>query len=298
VRVITVSAAVLVCTRPLSPLFAFLILAALVDLATPRAVWRLVRFRRDVRRSALALAVIGAISTGWILFAHSLWLLRAGPGVSPGASEASVIGEAFGQTHLWLQQMVGVLGWDDTFLPTWTYRIWLLVVVALLVAALWSRRRRGLVVIGTLVVLSLVLPVLLSLANARHVGIVWEGRYTLPLAAGIPITAAALGGSAPDPPRAWVRCTLLLALALASLLGYLETLRRYAVGIYGPIDFLKGPWRPIEGWPLALGGYVCASGLLLVLLWRLCSMPTSPLQQSPAARPFDADTHAFVRGSP
>ncbi len=296
VLVVAASAVVLTCTRGLSPLFALLSIVALAALVGQQTVARLFRSRRDVRWGALALIVVAVVTVAWVLYAHSLSLLPAGSRVSPSASDLSIVGQAFGQTRIWLEQMVGVLGWGDASMPSWTYRVWGLVLVLLVLLALRSRHRQGLLVLGWLIGLSLLLPVAISLVDARSIGIVWTGRYTLPLAVGVPVLAAALGGAGANAPPVWLRRTLLLALAAASLLGYLETLRRYAVGIHGPYDFLGGPWRPIEGWPLALTWYVAASGLLVTLLWRLTASPTH--RPSGTAMPWESVPQATAIAPP
>ena len=289
VLVVTVSAVVLICTRGLSPLYAVLILAALGALAGPAAIRRLFG-RRDIRRAALVLVVVGAGAVTWVLAAHALWLLPSGPSVGPHASDVTIIAKAFAQTHAWLEQMVGVLGWDETYMPTWTYRIWAVVVILLVLIAVRSRERRALLVLASLIALSLLLPVVLSLPQARIVGIAWQGRYTLPLAVGVPLLAAWLGGTAGNAPHPRIRLALVLALACASVLGYLETLRRYAVGTRGPIYFFGGPWHPVEGWALALVWYVAGYGLLCAVLWRLVEArgdTDQVLQLSYAGAPTD-----------
>ena len=81
--------------------------------------------------------------------------------------------------------------------------------------------------------------------------------------------AAAVGGRAARAPRPWLAWSAAVALGAAGLLGYLETLRRYAVGVHGPLDFVGGPWHPVEGWPVALVWSVVAYALLVATLMRV-----------------------------
>jgi hypothetical protein len=271
-----VSAGVLICSRGLSPGFAFLVIITLVALVGPHDWRKILSTCREMRWAALVLGVLATTSVVWIVLARSLWLLPAGASVQPDATELSIVGEAFAQTRIWVEQMVGVFGWDDTSAPTWTYRIWAIAIVLLVVLAVRAGSRRGLLLLGWLVALSLLLPVVLSLPSARSIGIAWQGRYILPLAVGIPVLSAALGAQVVR--SVWIGRTFIVALWLASLLAYLEAVRRYAVGIHGPLNFLGGAWRPVEGWPLALGGYLFTTGLLGVLFWRL------PRQDASVAR--------------
>lgn len=73
--------------------------------------------------------------------------------------------------------------------PSFVYIVYLALVVAILVFAL--RRCRGswrqALILG--LALSQVMPLVLSLAGLRTVGIVWQGRYGLPLVAGLTVLA-------------------------------------------------------------------------------------------------------------
>jgi len=286
------SAAVFATTRGVSPFLVFLILVALVALLGFRRAWRLLRERRDVQLLAAALFVLSAVTVAWILLIHTLWLVPAGPLVSPHASDLHIVGQAFDQTRVWYEQMVGVLGWDEVYVPSWTYRIWAAVVIILVALAIRSGRARGLVVLGSLVAVVVLLPIPITLINARRVDIVWQGRYMLPLSAGVPILASALGNRSSDASTLWIRLALFLALALASLLAFLETLRRYAVGNQGPFDLIGARWHPVEGWALALLWYLVAYGLLLVVLGAL----ESPRRQRAAQAVRRGPAHARRRG--
>jgi Predicted membrane protein (DUF2142) len=229
-----------------------------------------------------ALCATGAFATAWILSAHTLWLLPAGPAVSRHASELQIISQAFGQTATWLHQMVGVLGWVDTPLPVWTYAAWGVAAVALISVALWAGWIRATLVLLGLIALSFVLPVGLELVNAKTVGLTWQGRYTLPLVVGVPLLAASCAGI-----RAYDRKaqqvfarTIVVVLAIVGVLGYLQALRRYAVGTRGPLDFLGGSWHPVEGTVIAILWYLAATAVLARLLWPLMARPDLALHPS------------------
>jgi hypothetical protein len=286
------SAAVFATTRGLSPFLVVLILVALVALLGFRRAWRLLRERRDVQLLAAALFVLSAATVAWILLAHTLWLVPAGPPVAAHASEFHIVGQAFSQTRVWYEQMVGVLGWDEVFVPDWTYRIWAAAIIILVALAIRSGKVRGLVVLGSLVAVVVLLPIPITLVHARTLGIVWQGRYMLPLSAGVPILASALGNRNPDGSTLWIRLAIFLALALASLLAFIETLRRYAVGNQGPFDLIGARWHPVEGWALALLWYLVAYGLLLVVLGAL----ESPRRQRASDAVRRGPAHARRRG--
>ena len=277
VVLLAASGCVLTFTRGLSPLWMILVLAATVLLAGPRNAWRLLRSRRDVRWAAGALVTSGILASVWILGAHSLWLVPAGPQVTSRASELHIVSQAFGQAGAWLHQMVGVLGWDDTSLPVWTYLAWAAASVTLIAVGLWSGRFRTSIVLVIIILFSFLLPVGIELVKARTIGLAWEGRYTLPLAVGVPLLAAASAGdrAARKQFRLRVARILLALLGMAGVLGYLEVLRRYAVGTSGPLDFVHGPWQPVDGNALAIIWYLAVTALLLAMLWRLTARSDS-----------------------
>jgi hypothetical protein len=280
VVLLAVSGCVLTLTRGLSPLWTVLTLLAIVLLSGPRAAWRLLASRRDVQWAMAALCATGAFATAWILLAHTLWLVPAGPAVSHSASELQIISQAFGQTSTWLHQMVGVLGWVDTPLPVWTYAAWGTAAVALILVGLWAGWIRATLVLAGLIALSFILPVGLELVNAKTVDLTWQGRYTLPLVVGVPLLAASsigIGASDRRPLQMFAR-TIVFVLAFAGVLGYLQALRRYAVGTSGPVDFLHGSWHPVEGTVIAILWYLAATAILARLLWPLTARPDLALK--------------------
>ncbi len=270
VATVAAAAAVLTLTRGLSPLWTLLILATLVMMAGPAAAWRLLRRHRDVQVAAGALVTATAAAVTWIVVAHALALGHAYiPG--PKVKAVSIIAAEFGQTAGWLAQMVGLLGWNDTTMPLVTYLAWAAAVSTFLVLVTVVGQRVEIAVLGGLVVAVLVVPVILEFIEIRKSGFVWVGRYTLPLAVGVPLLAAAIIGRADLPARLVRRLArvLLIMLAVAGFLGFAEALRRYAVGVDGPLNFVLRGWAPIEGTATALVWYLAAITVLAVMLWRL-----------------------------
>ena len=89
--------------------------------------------------------------------------------------------------------MVGWFGWLDTPAPVGVHLAWAVALLATVLLGLRAARpvRAALVVllgIGTVAI-----PVVLELASANTVGFYWQGRYTLPLAVGVPLVAAIAG---------------------------------------------------------------------------------------------------------
>ena len=271
VATVAVAAAVLTLTRGLSPLWTVLILATLIVMAGPAAAWRLLRQRRDVQVAAGALVAVAAAAVAWIVAVDALAIGGHAYIPPPGWSPSRIVAVAFGQTESWLVQMVGLLGWNDTAVPLATNLAWAVAIGTLLILAVGVGRSSESALVGGLVVAVLVIPVVLTYIDIRKAGFVWVGRYTLPLAVGIPLMTAAMIGRA-DLPACLVRRLagiLLIMLGAAGFLGFAEALRRYAVGVNGPLDFLLHGWAPIEGTATALVWYLAATAVLTVMLWRL-----------------------------
>lgn len=261
VAIVAGSAAGLMLSRPISPLWVAII-AAVLAIMGGRPIAGVVR-SRAARWAAVPLAACGAFALWWIVAKHALDLTPGIP-VSPQESGLQLVRLMFDQTDAWVHQMVGVFGWLDTFAPLYTYVVWLAVWAAALALALIAGIREAVAVVVT-VVLVVALPVAISADQAHRLGIIWQGRYTLPLAVGVPLIAAACV-RVPGALRRWrapAAAVVSAALAVAAMAAYLQALRRYSVGANGPLDFLDGRWHP----PLGSAAVAVAGCALIGLLW-------------------------------
>ena len=100
-----------------------------------------------------------------------------------------------------------------------------------------------------LIALVILVPVAISYHEAHRLADFWQGRYTLPLAAGIPILATALidGGDALGALRARLTTLMCVAIGLADFAAFYTAQRRYASGLPGPVDIADGRWGPPFG---------------------------------------------------
>ena len=108
-----------------------------------------------------------------------------------------------------VRDMVGVFGWEDTR-PAGVARRRMVVVRAragavALVIGTWRQR---LAILGTAAG-TIVVQVASEALKAPSIGYVWQGRYTLPLAMGVPIISgwvvATSPGSVAAPSSSWPR---------------------------------------------------------------------------------------------
>ncbi len=170
------------------------------------------------------------------------------------------------------KQMIGVLGWLDTELPWFAY-VSFAVLTAVAVAGIVLSGRRPLWLAGAAAaILLVVVPVITNVVSAPTAGLVWQGRYSLPLFAAFGVFGM-LGwqevidrsGPAALP---WVRISACGLFAIAEVAAFWQALRRFAVGAHGKI-WLTEPlsWRPAVA-PMALIALnaLLVTGLCTVLL--------------------------------
>jgi hypothetical protein len=246
VAVATVAAAALLLARALSPLWVVSILLLLALLAGWRGVRALAR-ARSVRWALVPLVPAGAFAVWWTVVAHALDLVPVG--IRINGSGTSLAAGIFGLTGGWIQQMIGVFGWLDTISPLLTYLFWYAVIGLFVLLALACARRRHSGALALLMLVVVFVPVIISYGQAHRLGVIWQGRYILPMAVGVPLMAVALveRSGVLDGVRARVATVVCAVLACAAFAAFAEALRRYAVGVKGPIDYLRGGWRPPLG---------------------------------------------------
>jgi hypothetical protein len=251
---------VLALSRPISFIWAGLACVALLVLKRPEGVRDV--FRR--RGGRIALAVLGSAFAGslaWFVFASAgpdpacipkcqgaFWeFMRARRSMfeaSIGARLSTVLAEI---TGYWRQAM-GAVGFNEYVSPWWVQLGWtVLLAGALAVAGLVADRRRLLVVGGLLAVL-FGFPIVVQTYYLPRTGVFWQGRYDLPVLAGIAILAASVldarGAAIPGVRR--LLAVGIPTVAVLHLLAFLGSLRRYAVGVNGsmnPLHWGSG-WRP------------------------------------------------------
>ncbi len=275
-RVVWAAAAltVMVSLRASAPLFGLLLLAAVVTVA-PWPVLRAVIRRRVTQVAAGVGLLAGGLAAVWVLAVGTL----EGPvGRYPELADTSLAARrATGRSVDYLQQMVGVFGWLDAPAPGLTFAIWFVALGALVVLALAvpRRRRPRLSVLGVVAAL-VALPIGLQLPGAENAGLIWQGRYLLPLAVGLPVLCGLLVAAEQPHLLRTVRLDAVLvpALLVAHVAALYWVLRRYAVGVDGPVLVLDPAWQP----PLGIGPVLAlyAAGLVAsVLLLRVLSAATT-----------------------
>jgi hypothetical protein len=261
VAVVTVAAIALLLSRALSPLWVLGILLLLALLAGWRGL-RSIGRARCVRWATVCVVPAVAFAVGWIVVAHALDLLPVG--VKAKGSGTPLAASILGDTGTWIQQMIGVFGWLDTLSPLLTYLFWYAAIGLFVLLAVSCATRRQASALVLLILVVVFVPVAISYGQAHRLGIIWQARYIMPMAVGVPLMAVALveRSHALRAVRTRVATVVCAILAVASFAAFAEALRRYATGVRGPIDYLRGPWQP----PFGATTLTIAAFVLLALM--------------------------------
>ncbi len=261
---IAVLAAVFVNLRGLSPLFLAIIVLACVASAPWALSLRVLRTRSTWRWLGVV-AVASVLALAWTRGAGSLE--TDGAVNHPTLDFRTAALWSLGDTSAYLENMIGEFGWVDTDLP-----LWLLMLVALTtgtcvllgLALAGTRQRVVMLVLATLIV---VLPVVIHASQALYLGIIWQGRYFLPAAVGMPVLAA-LAGAAPLARAHRFRRRVVVVLGgawvLSGVVAFGANLHRYAQGTdVGLLEAAPDPWSPPV--PAVLLGAVLVAGLVALV---------------------------------
>jgi hypothetical protein len=178
-------------------------------------LWDITGAARIIQLGALApFAVAGgwAVRWGWDRLAGRRGL-RAGYAAVVAAAGALAVAVAFVQrpggwnrelseavvkeTRRHLTEAIGVLGWLDTPLPRWATLGWVVLVAVLVIVAVRARAWQALGLAAAAFGLAIVTMWVFELQEGSDYARYWQGRYSLPLLAGVPIALTTLR-SAPD----------------------------------------------------------------------------------------------------
>jgi hypothetical protein len=255
--------AVFVLARPLAPGFLFVIVGLVWVAHGSRDRLRELARRRAARWCAGVLAVAVLLAGTWIVAVKAN---DAYMGYPSTLSRGEVVQQTIENLPEQGRQMVGVFGWLDAPMPIAAVWLWGLLVAALVVAGLVRGSGRERLTTALVLAALVALPVVANLSAAQTVGTNWVGRYSLPLAVGLPVLAGVIVSRLQVPRGVAVGVTVVtvpLVLAIQGL-ALATLLQRYVVGNQaGFWSFLGATtgWQP----PIGVHGAV-ALGLLALAL--------------------------------
>lgn len=252
-----VALAILAAMRPLSPVFAAVVVAVLLVLA-PRSRIRVLATRHDVRRwlaVALSSALLTMLWTAMVALPNQVAFRSIG------------VASAIGRTGEVFRQSIGVLGSLDVRLPGFVLLVWAVVGILGVLLALLTASRRNASVLASLIALAVIVPVTSSGLGLPRVGFAWQGRFGLPLLVGVVLLAFSMVCS--ERLAILARWQVLTLLGIAQLVGFITTGHRYGVGEgnHRPLfSYLAhSTWRPpISPSGLLMAFVVANAGLILM----------------------------------
>jgi hypothetical protein len=250
-------------------------------------IWTLLH-RRSVQIGCAIVAIAGAAGAAWILLRRPQDNIARWADHFPHPGPLATAQSMAEQTGYFLSGMVGWDGWPgEPTVPPATIATGATAVVivaagaavlALVAPAARSSSRRGLVVLGTLVVGVLGAPIILTAVTANTFIPNYSPRYTLPLAAGVPLVAAFLLDQAerlrPHTTRL-LAAGVVIAFVVEQLTLYWIVAHRFTVGASGPVLYFLDPhWAPRVAAPVLLGVFVLALGWLSCVVGQQAILPT------------------------
>jgi hypothetical protein len=195
----------------------------------------------------------------------------------PGGYDAEVVRLVVANTGDHLTQVVGLLGWLNAPVPTTGVLLYWATFGALIGVALLVHSRSALVA-GAVICIAIVTAWMLELGQGSDYGDYWQGRYTMPLAIGLPLIAVwsvrdaridAL--TAPVAGASWLICNL----------AFFAAQRRWAVGNDGTWYFWRwGTWDA----PVHPAVMLCAHAAATAWLALEIAGPVSLRRRSEIAR--------------
>jgi hypothetical protein len=255
--------------RLFAPMWIVAILGAAGLVAGMTVVRRLLR-ERSLRIAALVVALATLAQLAW-----NVVIRPVDTGTSVDISRYELIRNTIGRSGFFYDTMIGDFGWLTVKSPYLTIVVWTAAIGVLLMVGLAVSSRRASIALLLVAAATALLPLVSEYREVPIIGPFWQGRYTLPLAVGVPIVGAYLIGTSSIGARL-VRSRLALvvgiALGVGQFLGFAQTLRRFTVGSNGPFKYwVDAPWAPPLGaLPLTLAFVVA---LVVWLVWMLGPTP-------------------------
>lgn len=274
-----VSGALLVNVRTSAPFWAIVIVVVTLVLAPPGR-WRELLAHRYSRWVGGLAAAASVTAVTWVAVHRDV---VTGGDLYPQFSDLRLtLFSIAGRTNDYALNMVGNFGWLDAPAPALTTTAWYIAVGSLSLAALAldAPPRKKAALVGLMLAV-LAAPFAFQIPTATNAGLIWQGRYALPIAIGIPIIGGILLGEQTTEVR-----VAMLRLARATIpvftVGHVAAFywasRRYSVGLEGEFITFDPDWSSPIGYLTGTATYSVVALTIAVIVWR--SMRPEPLTSS------------------
>lgn len=250
VTLVALSSVVLVLARPVSFVYLGLAVVALAIAGGRERVVFLARSRSMQVAASLA-GVATFVALGWYFLLSAPpnphWLqLNHFPRVTAPSQRLSI---PLGFVQRYWVEAIGAIGFDEYSGPWWMTLGWTALCALIAgIGLLFARARRSIVAVATLLVVMFALPVVAQAVTMPKVYLYWQGRYDLPILAGIlTLAASTIDGHLGELPQLRrLGSAVFVGAPIMVALLYFGTLRRFTVGVNGslnPLAWADG-WRP------------------------------------------------------
>jgi len=275
--VVFATAAIAANMRGLSLLWLAVALAFPFVLAKGADIRALLR-SRSVRLAVAGTVVAGALAAVWLLSTNSLGaaLEAQAPVVdAPAVGSSPVSGFVWTllSTFTYSEGLVGVFGWLDTPAPEFVFFAWSTFVGMLVVLAIALLRGRTMAFAVALLAALALLPPVVQAAYIGGGGIIWQGRYILPVFVCVVVGIGAVLTDRLELPRSVTRRVVAVVVAVwgaAQAYSFATALRRYAVGLdAGWLELLHPRWAPPGGIAAWLAVFAVLAAVAAVAGYRL-----------------------------
>jgi hypothetical protein len=280
-------AAAVVLMRPISILWLLGVVAVVLIGASPQR-------RRDLLSWRLAAWTVGptavALLGSWVWLVYARFEVRDDR-VDRTLTLATALRRSADEWGRYLRQTIGVLGWLDTYLPSFVYAAWVAALAVVIVIHFRSATLRGLIALAGLIAVWLALPLVINGFTNTRAGLTYEGRYSLPIFAGVVFLPMWNDRSTfrwPRIPQRWLVGAVLALVVVAEVGAFWQTLRRFTVGVNGKV-VLTGrlPWSPAVAPMLLIAINTVAMLAVSWSAWR----PWGQIEAAPGERHGERPQH-------
>ena len=192
-------------------------------------------------------------------------------GTRAAGFDDAVFQRTINQTGIDMREAIGIVGWLDTAVPQSMVFVWLIGLGLLVAGAIISESRRPAIGAVAILTTGIWMSWVLTMVQNDQSGTYWQGRYYLPLMAGIPIVLTTASIDRRQAARLG-KAAVALSLVVANVAIAAAT-RRWGVGEQGTLALWKWDTYATVLPPIAL---VALHGAGTLLLWRSVDLVAGP----------------------